>query len=137
MDRTELADVPADQVVEQLEDRGRQDVHAEEAEVVPRPKPRDVEPQLGQGRVRLLDDLLDDVDLGMLGQAPAGQGPVLMDQMLAGGLDGGNRAVLGRRQLDQLAGTTPRLRGDVEMVPQQEQERLGPDERRAHQTACP
>ncbi len=96
---------------------------------MPHSQPRDVEPQLGLSRVRLLDDLFDDVDLGVLGQPSAGQSPVLMDQMLAGGLDGGHRAVLGRRQLDQLTGATPRLRGDVEMIPQQEQERLGPDER--------
>ncbi len=38
---------------------GRQHVHAEEAEVMAGAQAGDLEPQLGQGRVRLLDDLVD------------------------------------------------------------------------------
>ena len=138
LDRAQLADVAADQVVEQLEDRGRQHVHAEEAEVMPRAEAGHLEPQLGQGRVRLLDDLVDDVDLGMLGQPAAGERPVLVDQVLAGGLHGGDGAPLGRGQLDQLAGASPRSRR------RRRRDRSGagghgssPTNDRAHQTAWP
>ena len=54
----------SDQVVEQVEDRRRQHVHAEEAEVMPRAEAGHLEPQLGERRVRLLDDLVDHVDVG-------------------------------------------------------------------------
>src|SRR5262249_50261376 len=75
-----------------------------------------------------LDDLLDDVNLGLLGQPPARQGAVLMDQMLASSLDRRDGTVLGGRQLDQLPGTAPRLRRDVEMIAQKQEERFGADE---------
>ena len=95
-----------------------------------------VQPQLGQGRVGLLDDLVDDVDVGMLGQPPAGERAVLVDQMFAGGLHGRDGAVLGRGQLDQLPGAPPRLRGDIKVVAQQQQETAAPPTNdRAHQTA--
>ena len=58
-----------DEVVEQVEDRRGQDVHAEEAEVMPRPEAGDLEPKLGQRRVRLLDDLVDHVGVGPVARA--------------------------------------------------------------------
>ena len=95
-----------------------------------------MQPQLGQGRVRLLDDLVDDVDIGMLGEPAAGQGAVLVDQMFAGGLHGRDRAILGGGQLDQLARAPPGLGRDIKMVAQQQQERLARRRTcRAHQTA--
>ena len=47
LDRAQLAAVAGDQLAEQVEDGGRQDVHPEEAEVMPRAEPGDLEPQLG------------------------------------------------------------------------------------------
>ena len=75
LDLAQLADVLADQLVEQVEDDRRQHVHAEEAEVVARAQAGHLQPQLGQGRVGLLDDLVDGVDLGML-RAAAGPSSV-------------------------------------------------------------
>ncbi len=69
------------------------------------------------------------VDLGMLVEPTAGERPVLVDQVLAGRLHGGDRAALGRGQVDQLAGASPRFRGDVDVIAQQQQERLVADER--------
>ena len=102
LDLARLADVAPDQVVEQVEDGGREHVHAEEAEVMPRAEAGDLQPQLGQGRVRLLDDLVDDVDVGPVGQPLAGEGAVLVDQVLAGRLHGRDRALLGRGEVEQL-----------------------------------
>ena len=138
LDLPQLADVVADQVVEQLEDGGREHVHAEEAEVVPGPQAGDLEPQLGQGRVRLLDDLVDDVDVGTLGQPPAGQRAVLVDQVLAGGLHGGDRAVLRGRPGRSTAGRTaaPRRR-DRGGRPGAAGTARRPTNSRAHQTAWP
>ena len=48
-----------DEFVQQVEHGGRQHVHPEEAEVMARPQAGDLQPQLGQRRVRLLDDLVD------------------------------------------------------------------------------
>ena len=129
LDRAQLADVAADQVVEQLEDRRRQQVHAEEAEEMPRAEAGHLEPQLGQRGVGLLDDLVDDVDLGMLRLPAAGDRPVLVDQVLPGGLHGGDGAPLGRGQLDQLAGASPGLGGDVHMIAQQQEAGLIAGER--------
>ena len=59
---------------------------------VPR-EARHEEPKFGQGQVGLFDDLVNRVDIGMTRLPPARQGAVLMDQMLAGGLHGRDRAV--------------------------------------------
>ena len=114
----------SDQVVEQVEDGRRQHVHAEEAEVMARAQAGDLEPQLGQRRVRLLDDLVDRVDVGPLGEPPAGERAVLVDQVLAGRLDGRDGAVLGGGQVDHLPGAPPGLGGEIEVIAQQQQERI-------------
>ena len=95
---------------------------------MPRAKARDLEAKLGEGRVGLLDDLVDDVHVGAVVEPLAGQGPVLVDQVLAGRLHGRDRALLGGRQVDQLPRTAPRLARDIEVVAQQQQERLAADE---------
>ena len=110
----------ADELIEQFEDDGRQHMHAEKAQVVPRAQTRHVEPELGQGWVGFLDDLVDGVDIGMLGQTPARQRAILMDQMFAGGLHGRDGTVFRGRQLDQLPRAPPGLGGEIEMVAQQQ-----------------
>ena len=80
--------------------------------------------KLGDRRVRLLDDLVDGVDVGPVVDPPAGEGPVLVDQVLAGRLDGRRGAPLARRQVDQLAGASAVLLRDVEVIAQEEQEGL-------------
>src|SRR5262249_4792822 len=63
LDTPALAYVAPDQIVQQVEHRGCQDVHPEEAEVMPRAESGDLEAKLGQGRIGLLEDLVDDVDV--------------------------------------------------------------------------
>ena len=106
-------------------------MHAEEAEVMPRADAGYLEPELGQSRVRLLDDLVDGVDVGPVREPLAGEGAVLMDQMLAGRLHPRDRALLGCGEVEQLPGAAPRLARDVEVIAQQQEERLLGDERRA------
>ena len=129
LDLAQLANVLADELIEQVEDERREHVHAEKAQIVARAQTRHVQPQLGQGRVGFLDDLVDGVDIGMLGQPPAGQRAILVNQMFAGGLHGRDGAVFGGGQLDQLPGAPPGLRGKIKMVSQQQQKRLPPCER--------
>ena len=82
-----------------------------------------MQPKFGQGRVGLFDDLVNGVDIGMIGLPPACQRPILMYQVLTGGLHGRDGAVFGGGQLDQLPGTPPRLGRQIKVVAQQQQER--------------
>ncbi len=67
---------------------------------MPGPQAGHLQSQLGQGRVRLLDDLVDAVNLGMLGDPASGESPVLVDQMFAGCLNRRDGALFGDGQVD-------------------------------------
>ena len=127
LDLPVFANVVVNQRVQQVEDGRRQHVHAEEAKIMARPETGNLEPQFGQGRVWLLDDLVDRVNIGPFGQPAAGERSVLVNQVLARRLDGGNRALLGQGQVDQLPGAAAGFGREIKMVPQQEQERLAGD----------
>src|SRR5207247_7636627 len=75
LDLAALADVVADVVLERREDRGRENVHAEEAEILPARQSRSAEVLLRVFDRRLLLDRADLVDVGTRGDALPGERP--------------------------------------------------------------
>ena len=83
---------------------GRQHVHAEKAEIMPHPQTRDDQRLLGFGRRRLFDDIFHFIQVVLpLDFSPADRA-VKGEHAFTGGLDAGDRAVLGFGDAHQLLG---------------------------------
>src|SRR6516162_9078436 len=103
-------------------------MHTEEAKIMPRAQPGNLQLELGQGRVWFLDDLVNLVHVGAVVKPAAGERAVLVNQMLAGGLHGRDSTVFRASQVQQLTGTAALFAGNVEVVAQKEQERRSGNE---------
>lgn len=109
-------------LVEEVEDGGGKDVHAEEAEVLAGAKAWDEEALLGFGGGGLFEHVGDVVVAGVArGAAPADRA-IVGELRFVGRLDRGDRAGVGSGDLDQLAGAADAVGRDVEVVADQEEE---------------
>ncbi len=116
--------------VEDVHDARGEDVHSEKAEVMPGAQAGNDEPLLGFGGRGFLDHVLDRVDAGAPAvQAPA-DGAVVGELAFVGGLDGGDGAGFGGGEGGELLETGFGPGTDVEMVADQQRERVAAGERR-------
>ena len=114
--------------LEQFHHGGRQHVHAEVAQVVPRPEARYDEGLLGLGGGGLFEDSFDFIEPGLLGHAPAAHRAVEGQLAFARGLDGGDGALVGRGGAHELFGTACLAAGHVEVIANEVEERITGDE---------
>lgn len=93
-----------DVILEQVHERGRQGVHSEEAKVMAGSQTGHNEALLGLGWRGFFEDLVDFVEAGLGGDAFAADCAVEGESAFMGGLDGGDGAVLGTGDGDELLG---------------------------------
>ncbi len=118
---------------EVLEHGRQQHVHAEETEVMPGAEAGDNEALFGDGGSWFFEDVGNLVEGVLAGDAASADRTEVGKLAFVGGLDGGNGAVLGAGDLDELARAGLARAGDVQVIPKQQKERRVPDEFAGHQ----
>ena len=109
---------------EEFEDWRREDVHAEEAEVVAESEAGDVEFLFCLSGRGFFEDAADFVEPGAVLDAGAADGAVVGEFAFVGFLDGGDRAGFAAGDIDELAGAADGGAANVEVVADHEEERF-------------
>ena len=111
-------------MIEQIEHRGSEDMHAEEAEIMSGAQPRDDQLLFGIGGGGFFEDFIDQIKERAAGDAFAADGAVVREHIFAGGLDGGDGAGFGAGDFHELLGAAPFFLAEVEVIADEVEERF-------------
>src|SRR5262249_19225936 len=112
----------SDRLVEQIHDGRREDVDAEQTEVIPRPQAGHNQGLLGQAGGWFFDHVLDLIEVGPAGNAAAAGSTVIRQHVLPRGLDGGDGRVFGDGAFDDLGGAAEGAAAEVQVIADEVQE---------------